>query len=184
VIYVDEIVDYGQAAIAKGLPSKCWAHLTADTRDELHPFARKLGLDRGWFQDDRVLWHYDVTAGKRARALQLGAEAIDWRAMGELIGRRRAALDKPQVVSQPISATPQWLTAVAAAGGQCECVQTAGHKHPKDHDGRCVRRNTINAERLYLAPDKQVYCVGCFDYHRSQAQQAAAPAEVEQDSLF
>lgn len=92
-VYVDEIVDYGAAALAKGLPAAQWAHLTADDRGELHAFARRLGLARRWFQDDRVGWHYDVTTGKRARALQLGAEAIDWRAMGQLMTQRRAEVD-------------------------------------------------------------------------------------------
>lgn len=57
-----------------------WSHLTADTKDELHAFAARLGLRRAWFQDKpRGLWHYDVTAPKRARALLLGAQPISSR---------------------------------------------------------------------------------------------------------
>lgn len=48
------------------------AHLTADTLDELHAFAARLGLRREWFQP-RSHPHYDLTPGKHARALQLGA---------------------------------------------------------------------------------------------------------------
>jgi len=57
-----------------------WSHLTADTKDELHTFAARLGLQRRWFQDKpRGLWHYDVTAPKRALAVRLGAQPISWR---------------------------------------------------------------------------------------------------------
>ena len=49
-----------------------WAHLWADDLEELHAFAKKLGLKRAWFQDKR-LKHYDVTANKRLQALKLGA---------------------------------------------------------------------------------------------------------------
>lgn len=48
-------------------------HLTADTLDELHAFARRLGLRREWFQDHPIAPHYDLTASRRELALQRGA---------------------------------------------------------------------------------------------------------------
>lgn len=57
-----------------------WCHMTADTHDELHAFAKKLGLKRAWFQDKPHHQHYDLTAAKRAQAIRMGAEAVDWRA--------------------------------------------------------------------------------------------------------
>ena len=48
------------------------AHLTADTLDELHDFAARLGLQRRWFQSATIP-HYDLTMGRHARALALGA---------------------------------------------------------------------------------------------------------------
>lgn len=45
------------------------AHLTADTLDELHAFARKLGLKREWFQDHPRHPHYDLTDNKRLEAI-------------------------------------------------------------------------------------------------------------------
>lgn len=66
-------------------------HLQADTVDELHEFADRLGLRREWFQakpgrpeND----HYDVGRTGRARALALGAIDED-RAAGT---RRRQAI--------------------------------------------------------------------------------------------
>jgi hypothetical protein len=59
-----------------------WSHLTADSKDELHTFAARLGLRRAWFQDkDRGLWHYDVTESVRARAVAMGAVEMAWRDM-------------------------------------------------------------------------------------------------------
>ncbi len=57
-------------------------HLQADTPDELHEFAERLGLRREWFQvkpgrpeND----HYDLTRALRERAVELGAVAEDRR---------------------------------------------------------------------------------------------------------
>lgn len=91
-VYVDEIADYGAIARAAGLRTTQWAHLTADTREELHAFANRIGLKRAWFQHaDDYRWHYDVTPGKRAAALRAGAQPIDRRELAALMARRRAA---------------------------------------------------------------------------------------------
>ncbi len=61
---------------------RCFAngscHLMADTEDELHAFAARLGLRRAWFQPLSSP-HYDLTASKRARALELGAVFVPGR---------------------------------------------------------------------------------------------------------
>lgn len=49
------------------------AHLMADTLEELHAFAARLGLRRSWFQGDARHPHYDLAPSKRALALELGA---------------------------------------------------------------------------------------------------------------
>jgi len=49
-------------------------HLTTDgTLDELHAFARKISLRRGWFQAHATHPHYDLTPARRAAALAAGA---------------------------------------------------------------------------------------------------------------
>lgn len=50
-----------------------WCHMVADTPAELHAFARRLGLQKGWFQSASVYPHYDITISIRNRALELGA---------------------------------------------------------------------------------------------------------------
>lgn len=54
-----------------------WSHLVADSLDELHTFAARLGLQRRWFQSKSLYPHYDVTASVRARALSMGATGAD-----------------------------------------------------------------------------------------------------------
>ena len=53
-----------------------WAHLMADTLDELHAFAQRLGIPRRAFQDKTSGAHYDITGALRERAIALGAVAI------------------------------------------------------------------------------------------------------------
>jgi hypothetical protein len=69
-VYVDELVAWPHAR------HRCFAdgssHLEADSLDELHAFARRLGLKREWFQP-RSSPHYDLSPAKRERALALGA---------------------------------------------------------------------------------------------------------------
>lgn len=63
------------------------SHLTADTLDELHAFAKRLGLRREWFQDHRVMPHYDLTPKRFAAAVAAGAEVVSMRK--QLKDRRR-----------------------------------------------------------------------------------------------
>ena len=103
-VYVDEAIHPWRGRL--------WAHLFSTDLDELHAFAGRLGLSRGWFQlPPKASWpHYDVVEGRRFQALRLGAVAADryttlevaWTLQGALtperIGRlaaRRAALAVP-----------------------------------------------------------------------------------------
>lgn len=74
-VYVDELRQYSRNQIqpaARYLGTR-WAHLTADSEEELHVFARRLGLRREWFQDGGGVAHYDLVPRRYATALQLGA---------------------------------------------------------------------------------------------------------------
>lgn len=68
------------------------SHMVADTLDELHAMAQRLGLKRSWFQVSRSgMPHYDICQTKREQAIRLGAVEIDRRKMVELIRRNREA---------------------------------------------------------------------------------------------
>ena len=52
-----------------------WCHLLADTPEELHRFASRLGLHRSSYQGPPKSGtpHYDITGFERSRAVALGA---------------------------------------------------------------------------------------------------------------
>lgn len=72
---------------------KLWCHLVADDIQELHDFARRLGLKKEWFQDHRIQPHYDITEAKRKQAIANGAKAISTEEMAQrvvlLINKKR-----------------------------------------------------------------------------------------------
>ncbi|MEK8033146.1 DUF4031 domain-containing protein [Ideonella sp. DXS29W] len=68
-------------------------HMVADTDDELHEMADRLGLPRRSHQKPGTPHsHYDITVEARAVALQLGALDIGRRQLVMLIRRKRAAM--------------------------------------------------------------------------------------------
>ncbi len=74
-VYLDPMVDRGRR-IGRAGPS--WCHMIADTLDELHAMADRIGMQRRWFQGDASTPHYDLgTAGMRDRAIAAGAIACD-----------------------------------------------------------------------------------------------------------
>lgn len=72
-VYVDPLINYGMPSKASCFNRKPSCHLYADSLEELHHFARMIGLKSQWFQDNPHLKHYDLTAGKRALAVANGA---------------------------------------------------------------------------------------------------------------
>lgn len=53
-----------------------WAHLMADTLEELHAMAAQLHIPRRAFQNKLSGAHYDVCEGMRLDAIRLGAIPI------------------------------------------------------------------------------------------------------------
>lgn len=86
-VYVDELQPVFVRTSRWPYGASC--HLLADTVEELHAFAKKLGMRPGWFQPHLRYPHYDLTPGKREQALRLGAGSVTAR---EWIMRRRGKL--------------------------------------------------------------------------------------------
>lgn len=63
-------------------------HMMADSLDELHAMADRIGLKRTWFQPQSSP-HYDVSLEKRKLAIQYGAIEVDRRQLVEIIKRLR-----------------------------------------------------------------------------------------------
>lgn len=64
-------------------------HMLADTTDELHAMADRMGLKRAWFQP-KSFPHYDLSQSKRKQAICLGAVEITGRQAVQIIRRLRA----------------------------------------------------------------------------------------------
>ncbi len=56
-------------------------HMAADSIEELHAMAEKLGLKRDYFQGHRAHPHYDICIAKRRLAVKYGAREVTQRQM-------------------------------------------------------------------------------------------------------
>jgi len=84
MVYVDDM----QATF--GRMKMC--HMVADTDDELHAMADRIGVARKWHQKPGTPHsHYDICLSKRAIALEAGAVPVDRTGLGQVIRRKRAA---------------------------------------------------------------------------------------------
>lgn len=48
-------------------------HMLADSIEELHDMAEKIGVKKKWFQIDNMFLHYDICQSKRKLAIKNGA---------------------------------------------------------------------------------------------------------------
>lgn len=81
-VYVDSMrAGYGRMKMC---------HMLADSDDELHAMAARIGVAHRWWQaPPRHDSHYDVCLSKRALAVKAGAVEITWRQAGAMNFRRR-----------------------------------------------------------------------------------------------
>lgn len=79
-------------------------HMIADSDDELHDMATKIGIQRRWWQPPTKTSgsHYDICLSKKALAVKKGAIEITWRQLGSMNARRRKTgeLGKPEDAEQ------------------------------------------------------------------------------------
>lgn len=82
-VYVDDMrASYGRLIMC---------HMIADTDEELHAMAAKIGVQRKWHQaPPKHRSHYDIALSKRALAVAAGAVEITWRQTGMMTMRRNA----------------------------------------------------------------------------------------------
>lgn len=67
-VYVDDVfIPYGRMLMC---------HMIADTEEELHEMAQKIGIQRRWYQSQASIPHYDVSKGKRDLAIKHGAKEV------------------------------------------------------------------------------------------------------------
>lgn len=86
-VYVDKATNgYGRMVMS---------HMIADTPDELHATADRIGVHRRWFQDPKKMNvstpHYDIAQSKRVLAIAAGAIVCERNAFVEHVRRIRKA---------------------------------------------------------------------------------------------
>jgi hypothetical protein len=91
MVYVDDMnATYGRMKMC---------HMIADTDDELHAMADRIGVARRWFQKAGTAQrHYDIAMSKRTLAVRYGATVITWKQCGCMTMRRRmtGSLGQPE----------------------------------------------------------------------------------------
>ena len=108
-------------------------HLTADSKDELHDFCRRVGINRCWFHNVPRRWHYDVTGPQRLAAIEAGAVAVTDRQMVYLTEQGRARLPARIEQAKDDPCLQEWLRGIQALiasgsssqAGSAEAVQLA-----------------------------------------------------------
>lgn len=93
-VYVDDMrARYGRMIMC---------HMIADTDDELHAMAARIGIARKWFQDTMSGPHYDIALSKRARAVSFGAHEITIRQAALMCANRRetGSLGNPETAER------------------------------------------------------------------------------------
>lgn len=80
-VYVD------QSAYPYGRMMMC--HMVADSIDELHAMADRIGVRREYFQAKSAYQHYDICKSKRALAVKFGAVEVSRRELVTILRRLR-----------------------------------------------------------------------------------------------
>ncbi len=94
-VYVDQAI--------WGFGRMVMCHMIADTPDELHAMADRIGVARRWFQEPpkASFWHYDIAKSKRALAISAGAVECDRNTFVAALRRIRSSGVFPGGTSTP-----------------------------------------------------------------------------------
>lgn len=99
MVYVDEMrAKFGRMIMC---------HLVADSDEELHAMAARIGMKFEWHQKPGTYKsHYDIALGKRALAIRFGAKEINRAQLGEILKRKREAIIKEKEDARRASEVP------------------------------------------------------------------------------
>lgn len=86
-VYVDDMYTHPMGKFRRMKMS----HMIADTEEELHEMAGKIGVARRWYQDR----HYDVCMEKRELAIGFGAVPVTMRELAIIRLKAKAACKEP-----------------------------------------------------------------------------------------
>lgn len=85
-VYIDDMnAPYGRMTMC---------HMVADSDEELHAMADKIGVARKWHQNPKTMGvsnsHYDICLAKKALAIKYGAIPITFRQLGRMLNHKRS----------------------------------------------------------------------------------------------
>ena len=133
-IYVDQLTNYPSESLSLELrrAGTRWAHLWCLDLDNLHSFARRLGLKRNWYQDRPRFPHYDIVPSVHRRALECGAELMSIQTW--LTAQRVAMVDETRNIEAALARYPSLVPF-------CELVsvKTLGDQLPHDEGTKALR---------------------------------------------
>jgi Protein of unknown function (DUF4031) len=183
-VYVDDASIPAAVPNGQVVHDSRWSHLWADTDEELHAFATRLGLRRSYHQpaaEHHGFSHYDVTTGKRWQAIRLGAQAVSWRDAAATSRERRQAEPERSAWARrhgqgripdpaPLVDQPQltgYLNAAAAAA------------HKSGQPGKALRLlNATMAADPARAAKAATHRAAVLAVARARGQRAAGPADT------
>lgn len=84
-VYVDDMnASFGRMTMC---------HMVADSDEELHAMADKIGVARKWHQNPQTMKvsnsHYDICLTKKSLAIEHGAVSITFRQLGRMLNHKR-----------------------------------------------------------------------------------------------
>lgn len=124
-VYVDNM----RASLKVGGRNYVMCHMLADTDDELHAMADRIGIDRRYWQAPPKVStsHYDITQSKRALAVKAGAIEVSMQQLAAMAASRRVR----GFLGDPDQALG-WYTAYRAERGYTQAlVEDAERKASK-----------------------------------------------------
>jgi hypothetical protein len=137
------------ATVGRHTSSLC--HLTADSPEELHEFAGRLGLRRSYFQPGQPrgdgspspFWHYDVTASMCTKAIRMGALSVPWRKTPGIMRARETARAAAQEHAPDVG-RHSWRLGADQSQTACEASGTVAIRRedpaePRGYRVTCLR---------------------------------------------
>ncbi len=93
-VYVDPLFSHSGSDTFKWKES---CHMYADTLEELHSMALKIGMKLSWFQNKESLQHYDLVASRRKLAIRYGAISHNRQQLVDFMRKIRDARQNPSL---------------------------------------------------------------------------------------
>jgi hypothetical protein len=126
----------------------------ADSLDDLHAFAKRLGLKREWFQAKPRFPHYDLTPSKRPQAVRLGAVevehefAIEFRRKRQEAGQAAPEQVAEESMVKALTICEPYASAIMLPGSDLRAKRVENRKWQTNYRGPLVIHAGLSEEWL------------------------------------